>query len=54
MQSPGGSTSVRHMRWRDLLRLGMIGLAAMATGARPARALEAVVFVSSSSPGEVW
>jgi len=42
------------MRLPPLLRLGAFALAALASGARPARALEAIVFVSAGSPSEVW
>ena len=53
MHSPGRSSSVI-LRMRSLARLSILVLLALAFGARPARALEAIVFISSASPSDVW
>jgi len=42
------------MRVRSLARLLITGLALLALEARPARALDAIVFLSAGSPSDVW
>ena len=42
------------MRVLPVVRVSMCALALLAMGARPARALEAIVFLSTGSPSDVW
>jgi hypothetical protein len=42
------------VRPRRVLPIAVLALAALTFAPRPARALEAIVFVSSGSPGDVW